>query len=141
MSFAEPILARVAPWYARLCGRDLTRLHLGSHHGMSGIGLPDVPRPIGWNELSGGATDQLAILVRLAFASMLAADERIGRMPVIFDDPLVNCDDVRRPKMLEIINEASEHAQIIVFTCHASGYVGSGAKTSSIVAQVRPLAS
>jgi DNA repair exonuclease SbcCD ATPase subunit len=140
-SFAEPVLDRVAPWYARLCDRNLAGLRLGAHHGMSGITLPDIDRPIDWSELSGGAADQLAILVRLGFAAMLAADERTGRVPVIFDDPLVNCDEIRRPKMLEILAEAAQDVQVIVFTCHASTFAGSGATMSSIIPRVGSLAS
>ncbi len=43
-------------------------------------------------------------------------------MPVLLDDPFVNADWQRRPRMLDIFSEVAATAQIVVFTCRPEDY-------------------
>ncbi len=65
--------------------------------------------------LSGGAREQLGVLVRLGIARVLAGERRL---PVLLDDALVNSDAERRGRMLEVLRRMSEHLQVLLFTCH-----------------------
>lgn len=65
--------------------------------------------------LSGGTQEQIAFLVRLAFARLLA---RSGRhAPLILDDALVYSDDDRIMKMFDALHGAAGDLQIIVLSC------------------------
>jgi len=77
-----------------------------------------------FENLSIGTREQLAILLRLAYADLLA--EKGASVPVILDDALVNSDDLRREKMKQILHRASKKYQIILLTCHGSDYRDSG---------------
>ncbi|GAB4273862.1 MAG: hypothetical protein Kow0013_27840 [Pararhodobacter sp.] len=69
--------------------------------------------PIG--TLSGGTREQIALLVRLAFARLLA---RSGRhAPVILDDALVYTDDDRIEQMFTALTAQAGDLQIIVLGC------------------------
>ncbi len=82
--------------------------------------LPDALIRAGQEEpidiLSGGTREQVALLVRLAFARMLAASGRTA--PVILDDALVFTDDDRIERMFDALHrQAGDDLQIIVLTC------------------------
>jgi DNA repair exonuclease SbcCD ATPase subunit len=70
-------------------------------------------------DLSGGTREQLGVLVRLALARVLAGNERL---PVVLDDALVNADPERRARMVEVLRRASDHLQLLVFTCHEEDF-------------------
>lgn len=83
-----------------------------------------------FKNLSIGTREQLAILLRLAYADLLA--EKGASVPVILDDALVNSDDLRREKMKQILHRASKKHQIILLTCHGNDYRDCGGKFLSI---------
>ncbi len=66
-------------------------------------------------DLSGGAREQVGILVRLGLATLIARDRRL---PVLLDDALVNSDTRRRNRMVEVLRQVSRRLQVLVFTCH-----------------------
>jgi uncharacterized protein YhaN len=70
--------------------------------------------------LSGGTQEQVALLVRLAFARMLAASGRIA--PVILDDALVFTDDDRIERMFDALHRQAGDLQIIVLTCRQRAF-------------------
>jgi len=70
--------------------------------------------------LSGGTQEQIALLVRLAFARMLAASGRIA--PVILDDALVFTDDDRIERMFNALHRQAGDMQIIVLTCRQRAF-------------------
>ena len=74
--------------------------------------------------LSGGTQEQVALLVRLAFARMLAASGRIA--PVILDDALVFTDDDRIERMFDALHRQAGDLQIIVLTCRQRAFRGLG---------------
>ena len=83
-----------------------------------------------FENLSIGTREQLAILLRLAYADLLA--EKRASVPLILDDALVNSDDLRREKMKQILHRASKKHQIILLTCHGNDYRDSGGVFLSI---------
>lgn len=79
-----------------------------------------------FERLSMGTQEQLAVLIRLAFADLLAEQGRPAA--VILDDALVFSDDQRMQTMFDILNLAAQRVQIIVFTCRAQLFEGLGAE-------------
>lgn len=76
-------------------------------------------RTIPYRSLSVGAQEQIAIIGRLACATIVAPD---GGVPVILDDALGNSDPDRLRAMGEVLAAAGEQSQIIVLTCQPGRY-------------------
>jgi uncharacterized protein YhaN len=123
-TFAQPVLDRVAPWFHEVTGNQLIRLDLSSTNEVTGLRLAGVERSVRFDELSHGTCDQLALLIRLGFASLLTSAECLGAMPVLLDDPLVHADWQRRPRFRDVLADVSKTAQVIVFTCRPEDYDG-----------------
>lgn len=70
--------------------------------------------------LSGGTQEQIALLVRLAFARLLARGGQ--HAPVIFDDALVYTDDDRIEKMFDALHAQAQDQQIIVLSCRQRAF-------------------
>jgi uncharacterized protein YhaN len=66
--------------------------------------------------LSRGTAEQLYLSMRLAFIKEYA--NRVGTLPLIVDDILVNFDPQRAKTTIRLLNEVSKENQIIMFTCH-----------------------
>ncbi|PVA05373.1 AAA family ATPase [Thalassorhabdomicrobium marinisediminis] len=92
--------------------------------------LPDTLTRNGVTEpidvLSGGTQEQVALLVRLAFARMLSASGRGA--PVILDDALVFTDDDRIERMFDALHRQASDLQIIVLTCRQRAFRDLGGK-------------
>ncbi|MXP23184.1 AAA family ATPase [Gordonia sp. HNM0687] len=76
---------------------------------------------IGHEALSGGAREQLALLTRLACATLV--DEADG-VPVLVDDALGYSDPRRIAAMAQVLTAAGRDAQVIVLTCSPDRYRG-----------------
>ncbi|MEO1275408.1 MAG: hypothetical protein AAFV96_08460, partial [Pseudomonadota bacterium] len=72
------------------------------------------------DRLSGGTAEQLAVLVRLAFARLMAREGR--HAPLILDDALVYADDRRIAAMQALLLGEAERQQIIVMTCRERAF-------------------
>ncbi|MCA0940589.1 chromosome segregation protein SMC [Salipiger pacificus] len=70
--------------------------------------------------LSGGTREQIALLVRLAFARLLARGGR--HAPVILDDALVYTDDARIERMFDALHRQAGDLQILVLTCRQRAF-------------------
>ncbi len=68
------------------------------------------------SSLSKGTAEQLYLSMRLAFIKEYA--NRVGPLPLIVDDILVNFDPKRAKATLRLINEVAGEHQVIMFTCH-----------------------
>jgi len=79
-----------------------------------------------FDDLSGGAQEQLGMISRLACASIVAAD---GGAPVIFDDALGWSDPRKLDRMGAVISMAGRSCQIIVLTCTPGRYESVGSAT------------
>lgn len=86
--------------------------------------LPESLRRDGQDEpidvLSSGTQEQIALLVRLAFARMLARGGR--HAPVILDDALVFTDDDRIERMFDALHRQAGDLQILVLTCRQRAF-------------------
>jgi hypothetical protein len=70
--------------------------------------------------LSGGTQEQIALLVRLAFARMLAHAGRPA--PVILDDALIFSDDTRIERMFDALHRQAGDLQILVLSCRQRAF-------------------
>ena len=89
----------------------------------------------GFDILSGGTQEQIALLVRLAFARMLA---RSGApAPVILDDAIVHTDDDRIERMFDALTRQAHDIQIVVFSCRQKTFRDLGGRGLAIVPVIR----
>ncbi|BBX29926.1 AAA family ATPase [Mycolicibacterium alvei] len=80
-------------------------------------------RTVPYESLSGGAKEQLAIVARLAGATMVAKEDSV---PVIIDDALGFTDPERLTKMGAVFDAVGGDGQVIVLTCSPERYAGVG---------------
>ena len=125
--YLSPVLNRVRPYFQLLFpGAEITiddNLHI--------VG---VVREAGYEEafhhLSVGTQEQIAVLIRLAFAEMLV--EQGHPATVILDDALVFSDDRRMSRMFDILNMAARNVQVIIFTCREQLFEELGGRQLSL---------
>ena len=126
--YLSPVLNRVRPYLQLLFpGAEITideNLHI--------VG---VVREAGYEEafhhLSMGTQEQIAVLIRLAFAEMLI--EQGHPATVILDDALVFSDDRRMSRMFDILNMAARNVQVIIFTCREQLFEELGGRQLSLL--------
>lgn len=78
-------------------------------------------RTVPYESLSGGAKEQLGILIRLASAALVAKEDTV---PVLIDDALGFTDPNRLVSMGQVFDIVGTHGQVIVLTCNATRYDG-----------------
>ncbi|BCQ08225.1 putative protein [Mycobacterium heckeshornense] len=78
-------------------------------------------RTVPYESLSGGAKEQLGILVRLACAALVAKEDTV---PVLIDDALGFTDPYRLAKMGEVFDMVGADGQLIILTCTPARYDG-----------------
>ncbi len=110
--YLSPVLNRVRPYLQLLFpGAEITI--------DEDLRIVGVTREAGYEEafhhLSMGTQEQIAVLIRLAFAEMLV--EQGHPATVILDDALVFSDDHRMNRMFDILNMAARNVQVVIFTC------------------------
>jgi uncharacterized protein YhaN len=111
-SWLEPVARTLASWLDALIPGARATLDETT---LQPSGLSRGGRDETFDILSAGTREQIAVLVRLAFAEIL---HRQGRPAlVILDDALVFSDDDRIARMFDILSAASERMQIVVLTC------------------------
>lgn len=89
----------------------------------------------GLKGMSGGTREQLAILVRLAFAQLLADGGH--EAPLILDDPLVYSDDERVQRIFAALRQASQRHQVLVLTCHKAAFAPLGGREAELTSWAR----
>jgi uncharacterized protein YhaN len=67
-------------------------------------------------QLSTGTREQLYLAIRLAYVQHYCREAE--PLPLVMDDVLVNFDDERAQRTLEVLLEIAESRQIIFLTCH-----------------------
>lgn len=127
--YLSPVLNRVRPYLQLLFpGAEITI--------DEDLRIVGVIREAGYEEdfhhLSMGTQEQIAILIRLAFAEMLV--EQGHPATVILDDALVFSDDRRMNRMFDILNVASRKIQVVIFTCREQLFEGLGGQQLSLQA-------
>lgn len=73
-----------------------------------------------FDALSGGTQEQIALLVRIAFARLLARSGRAA--PLILDDAIVYTDDARIERIFDTLTAQANELQIIVFSCRQKAF-------------------
>ena len=85
--------------------------------------------------LSGGTQEQIALLVRLAFARILA---RTGTaVPVILDDAIVHTDDNRIELMFDTLTRQTQDLQIVELSCRQRAFRDLGGRGLAIEPAMR----
>lgn len=80
--------------------------------------------------LSGGTREQISLMVRLAFARILAG--RGSPAPVILDDAIVYTDDERIEQMFNALTSRARDLQIIVLSCRQRAFRSLGGELLQI---------
>jgi len=127
--YMSPVLKRVRPYLQLLFpGADIAI--------DENLRITGVVRESGYEEafhhLSMGTQEQIAVLVRLAFAEMLV--EQGHPATVVLDDALVFSDDRRMSRMFDILNMAARNVQVIVLTCREQLFEGLGGQQLALEA-------
>lgn len=127
--YLSPVLQRVRPYLQLLFPGAKIAIDENLH-------IVGVVRENDYEEsfahLSMGTQEQIAVLVRLAFAEMLV--EHGHPATVVLDDALVFSDDRRMGRMFDILNLVGRQVQIIVLTCREQLFEGIGGKHLSLQA-------
>ncbi len=129
--YVEPVLSELAPLVRLLWPEAELRFDAEDV-------LPAALERAGTEEqfavLSGGTQEQIAVLVRLAFARMLARGG--APAPVIFDDAIVFTDDDRIERMFDALTRQAQDLQIIVLSCRQRAFRELGGRRLEIVSTV-----
>ena len=125
--YLSPVLNRVRPY--------LQLLFPGAEIAIDeDLRIVGMVREAGYEEafhhLSMGTQEQIAVLVRLAFAEMLV--EQSHPATVILDDALVFSDDRRMSRMFDILNMAARNVQVVIFTCREQLFEELGGRQLSL---------
>ena len=127
--YLAPIVNRVHPYLQML----FPNAEIGINEDLYITGMS---RHAGYEEsfdhLSMGTQEQIAVLVRLAFAEMLI--DQGAPAVVVLDDALVFSDDQRMRLMFDILSHAAQRVQILVFTCREQLFEGLGAHQLQLAA-------
>lgn len=125
--YVQPVLEELGPllnlfWPAAKLRLDATEV------------LPETLMRGGTEEnfeiLSSGTQEQIALLVRIAFARMLAKTDAAA--PVILDDAIIYTDDRRIETMFNTLTRQAHDLQIIVFSCRQKAFRDLGGHGLSI---------
>jgi len=109
--FAPRISQRAQEIFRKLTDGRYTRLTLADDLTVhAGAGDEDTLHSALWR--SDGTMDQLYLALRLAVSEALTPEA-----PLILDDALVRFDDQRLREAIDLLLEASEHKQVILFSC------------------------
>lgn len=125
--YLSPVLNRVRPYLQLLFpGAGIT---IDENLQIVGV-VREAGYEEAFNHLSMGTQEQIAVLIRLAFAEMLV--EQGHPATVILDDALVFSDDRRMSRMFDILNMAARKVQVVVFTCREQLFEELGGRQLSL---------
>ena len=120
--YLAPVLSRIRPYLQMLFPRAEIKMD-------ENLNITDISRSAGYEEpfdhLSMGTQEQIAVLVRLAFAEMLI--DQGAPAAVVLDDALAFSDEKRMQLMFDILTHAAQNVQIVVLTCREQLFEGLGA--------------
>lgn len=109
--YLERLSELTSEYFGRFTGRQERRVAFGEQFGVQVLaeeGVWLVPQ-----RLSQGAQDQLAIASRLAVADLVGDDVRL---PLVFDDPFLNCDAERLERVRAALQEVARDRQVILLS-------------------------
>ena len=118
--YLGPVISRLAPYLQTVLPG--AALQLGESFGAEALQRREFAEPVG--QLSHGTREQIAVLVRLGLARLLA--DTGEPLPLILDDALVYADDERIAASFAALRLAAERHQVIVLTCRAKSFAALG---------------
>lgn len=118
-SFIGPVTARIGAKLQDVSNSRYDLLEFADGFAPTSIRLNGRTETVSIHTLSGGAREQLSLLVRLTLGEIASKQQK---QLVVLDDPLINTDDLRLLKTLQWLVEASSVMQIVVLTCHPQRY-------------------
>ena len=107
----ERLAAQVSHYFGQITGQPERRVELDADFAVSLRGSAD--QVISPAQLSQGARDQLYLSLRLAIADLLSEDICL---PLILDDPFVNCDGERLERIRQALAAVAKERQIWLLT-------------------------
>lgn len=119
LRLSEPIRETVSRWWSFLSAESYSAVTLGSRLLPGDVGSRRYETGLSLENLSYGAWEQVVVLVRLAIAVALSAEER---QLVVLDDKLVHADPERMARFVKVLEEVGEHCQIVIATCNEASY-------------------
>lgn len=128
-AFLEPVLAQVEPFLQLILPGARVSL---DEETLEITGVTRDGRHEPYQSLSVGTREQIAILVRLAFAVYLRGKQFPAA--VILDDALVYADDDRFERMQLALLKAAESVQILILTCRPRDWRQFGAPIRRLAA-------
>lgn len=110
-TYRERLEAAATEYWAGLTGRSGRRVRLSDEFTVSVV-EPDgvVLTP---PQLSKGAQDQLYLALRLAIGDLIAEEVRL---PFVFDDPFLNCDEERLAHIRKSLDRLAEERQVLLLS-------------------------
>ena len=117
---AEPVEARATAILERIVGRPFAQVQLGDGMELKSVRPEGCSQAAPVEQMSAGEKEQIYFATRLALAEVLSEGER---QVLVLDDPLVNTDPERLPRVLELIEEKSDRLQFVILSCHPERYV------------------
>ena len=118
-SVLSPVEQTASRMFSRIVGSKLGTIQLSEEFVPKGIKPGQATREVEICNLSGGEQEQLFLVARLALGQVLAKGER---QLVVLDDVLNATDTGRLTRLLGLMEEASDHLQIVILTCHPERY-------------------
>jgi ABC-type Mn2+/Zn2+ transport system ATPase subunit len=117
---AEPVEARASGILERIVGQPFAQIQLGDGMELKSVRPEGCSQAAPVEQMSAGEKEQIYFATRLALAEVLSEG---GRQVLVLDDPLVNTDPERLPRVLELIKERSDRLQFVILSCHPERYV------------------
>lgn len=126
LAYQEPFHRAVVELGALVYGRDFD-VRLGEDLTILHRRVGDVT--VAYESLSGGAREQLAVIVRIACARLVGDNG----VPVFLDDTMGYTDPSRRLTMGAVIAAAAATSQVIVLTCDRARFAGVGSARTHVM--------
>lgn len=126
LAYQEPFHRAVVDLGSLVYGRDFD-VRLGEDLTILSRRIGDVT--VDYGSLSGGAREQLAVIVRIACARLVGDDG----VPVFLDDTMGYTDPTRRLTMGAVIAAAAATSQVIVLTCDRARFAGIGGARTHVM--------
>jgi len=111
-----------APKLELLMSEGLSRVTRGRYsevqvnHNSLAVSLtaPELDSSVGAEQLSVGTRDLVYLMLRISIARLMSRTEE--KLPLLLDDPLVQCDRARQEQTLEFLAQLAEETQVFLFT-------------------------
>jgi DNA repair exonuclease SbcCD ATPase subunit len=118
----EKFQKQFAPKLERLMSEGLSRVTGGRYSDVQveskslnvSLMAPELDRFVGVERLSKGTRDLVYLMLRIAIARLMSRSEE--KLPLLLDDPLVQCDRDRQDQTLQFLAHLAQETQVFLFT-------------------------